>query len=167
MMRWYAVHTHPKGERMAIDNLARQGFEAYLPVYSKKRRHARKTDYVSSPLFPRYLFVSMDPEVMRWRVIRSTYGVVHLVCHGESPVPVPDGIVEGLRAHEDEKGFVQLDMPLPYKPGDKVEVLDGPLKDLTGIFQSVSDDARVVVLLEMLGRKVSVRLPIDAVGSAA
>jgi transcriptional antiterminator RfaH len=167
MMRWYAVHTQPKGEGKALDNLARQGFEAYLPLYSKKRRHARRTDYVPAPLFPRYLFVNMDTEASRWRSIRSTYGVVHLVCHGDSPIALPDGVVETLKARTDEKGFVQMDLPLPFKPGEKVEVLDGPLKNLTGIFQSLSDDQRVIVLLEMLGRPVTVRLAIDAVGSAA
>lgn len=167
MMRWYAVHTQPKGEQQAQDNLMRQGFAAYLPLYSRKRRHARKTDFVPAPLFPRYLFVNMDTEASRWRSIRSTYGVVHLVCYGDSPVPLPDGVVEGIRAREDDKGFVQMDLPLPFKPGEKVEVLDGPLKNLTGIFQSLSDDARVVVLLEMLGRPVTVRLAIDAVGQAS
>lgn len=167
MNRWYAVHTHPKGERKAFDNLRRQGFEAYLPVYGKKRRHARKSDYVAAPLFPRYLFVHMDPEASRWRSIRSTYGVVHLVCSGDSPVPLPAGIVEGIKAQESGQGFVQMDLPLPFKRGDKVEVLEGPLKELTGIFQCLSDDRRVIVLLEMLGRPLKVRLDIDAVGSAA
>ncbi|CAA6605026.1 Transcription antitermination protein nusG [Rhodospirillaceae bacterium LM-1] len=167
MMRWYAVHTQPKGERLAQDNLTRQGFDAYLPLYSKKRRHARKTDFVPAPLFPRYLFVNMDTEATRWRSIRSTYGVVHLVCQGETPVALPEGVVEAIRARHDEGGLVQLSLALPFKPGEKVEVLDGPFKELTGIFQSISDDQRVIVLLEMLGRPVKVRLPIDAVGSAA
>jgi transcriptional antiterminator RfaH len=167
MMRWYAVHTHPNGETKALGNLTRQGFEAYLPRYSKKRRHARKTDYVAAPLFPRYLFVRMDPEAARWRSISSTYGVTHLVCHGETPVALPEGIVEGIMTRQDEKGLVTLDPALPFKPGEKVEVLEGPLKELTGIFQSISDDMRVIVLLEMLGRPVKVRLPIDSVGSAA
>jgi transcriptional antiterminator RfaH len=167
MKRWYAVHTQPKGEMKALENLKRQDFDAFLPLYSKKRRHARKTDYVASPLFPRYLFVHMDTEASRWRSIRSTYGVLHLVCQGDCPAPLPEGVVEGIKARQNESGLVEMTLELPFKPGEKVEVLDGPLKELTGIFQSISDDQRVIVLLEMLGRPVRVRLPMDAVGSAA
>lgn len=166
MMRWYAVHTHPKGEVKARENLQRQGFDAYLPLYRKKRRHARKVDYVATPLFPRYLFVSMDTEASRWRSIRSTYGVLHLVCNGEQPAPLPEGVVEAIKARADADGMVLLDGGIPFKPGQKVEVLEGPLKNLTGIFQSVSDDMRVIVLLEMLGRPVTVRLPADALSQA-
>lgn len=167
MMRWYAVHTQPNGETKARENLLRQGFDAYLPLYSKKRRHARRTDYVAAPLFPRYLFVNMDAETTRWRSIRSTFGVTHLVCHGDTPVPVPEGVVEGIKSRHDDKGMVLLETPFPFKPGEKVEVLEGPLKELTGIFQSVSDDQRVIVLLELLGRPVKVRLAMDAVGQAS
>ena len=57
---WYVVHTHPRGESLAFVNLQRQGLEAFLPQYLKRRRHARRTQWVPAPLFPRYLFVKMD-----------------------------------------------------------------------------------------------------------
>lgn len=60
-MNWYAVYTQAGKERFALQNLANQGFEAYLPSYRKRRRHARRVDTVLAPLFPRYLFVRMDP----------------------------------------------------------------------------------------------------------
>ncbi len=43
MKQWYVVHTHPRGERLAAVNLRRQGLDAYLPQYLKRRRHARRT----------------------------------------------------------------------------------------------------------------------------
>ncbi|MCH7693162.1 MAG: transcriptional activator RfaH, partial [Proteobacteria bacterium] len=42
MKRWYVVHTHTRGEPLAVVNLRRQGLDAYLPQYSKRRRHARR-----------------------------------------------------------------------------------------------------------------------------
>ena len=44
MNAWYVVHTHAKSEQVAVDNLARQGFRAYLPRYLKSRKHARRVD---------------------------------------------------------------------------------------------------------------------------
>ncbi len=91
MNRWYVVHTHPRGERLAMVNLQRQGMDAYLPQYLKRRRHARRTQWIPAPLFPGYLFVAMDVETVRWRAIHSTVGVRYLVCHGDWPARVPAG----------------------------------------------------------------------------
>ena len=68
---WYVVHTQPHAEDKAIFNLRRQGFETYLPKYLRTRRHARRTEQVARPLFPRYLFVALDLAVQPWRAIQS------------------------------------------------------------------------------------------------
>jgi transcriptional antiterminator RfaH len=52
---WYVVHTQVQGEDRADLNLRRQGFVTYLPRYLRARRHARRTETVARPLFPRYL----------------------------------------------------------------------------------------------------------------
>ena len=77
--RWYVAHTQPHAENKAAVHLGRQGFVTYLPRYLKRRRHARRVDVVSAPLFPRYLFVQIDTAVQRWRSIYSTFGVSQLV----------------------------------------------------------------------------------------
>ena len=64
---WYVVQTKVNAEAKAGRNLIRQGFEIYLPRYLKRRSHARKIEKVAAPLFPRYLFVSVDMAKQRWR----------------------------------------------------------------------------------------------------
>ena len=81
MERWYVVHTQPRGESLAITNLINQGLETYLPLHLRRRRHARRTEWVPAPLFPSYLFVQFDVEQTRWRAIHSTFGVRYLVCN--------------------------------------------------------------------------------------
>lgn len=66
---WYVVQTQPNGEARAEAHLRRQGFRTYLPRYLRSRRHARKTQMVPRPLFPRYLFVGLDLARDRWRTI--------------------------------------------------------------------------------------------------
>ena len=67
MNRWYAAYTQPRNEALAIEHLARQGFDVYCPRYQKRRSHAGKIDLVASPLFPRYVFIAFDPEAARWQ----------------------------------------------------------------------------------------------------
>src|SRR5579871_1851994 len=106
--RWYVVQTQVNGEAKAAQNLLRQGYEIYMPRYLKRRRHARKVDFVAKPLFPRYLFVAIDMATQRWRSIQSTQGVSHLVCAGDRPAQVGDSVIDALRAREDEVGFIKL-----------------------------------------------------------
>lgn len=167
MNRWYVTHTHPKAEGQALRHLTRQGFAAYLPLYRKRRSHARRIEMVKAPLFPSYLFVRMDVGRVRWRAIRSTIGVRHLICNGDMPAPVPQGVVEELRAREDENGLFPLRPPPPFEPGETVRVGQGTLRDQVGQFEGVADQDRVVILLNMLGRPFRVTLPLEAVEAFA
>lgn len=159
MPLWYAAHTQPKGETLAADHLRRQGFEAYLPRYLRRRRHARRTDWTAVPLFPRYLFVRMDTERVRWRAIHSTFGVQHLVCHGDTPAALPPGIVEAIQAREDTGGLVTINVAPPFAKGEAVQVTEGAFALQVGLFDAVTDDERVSILLTLLGRQIKVRVP--------
>jgi transcriptional antiterminator RfaH len=164
--RWYLVQTQLNGEAKATQNLLRQGYDIYLPRFLKRRRHARKVDFVARPLFPRYVFVAIDMTTQRWRSIQSTFGVSRLVCNGDNPALVPEGVVPALRAREDDKGFVKMDARPAFAPGDKVRVLAGAFMDSAGLFTGLADHDRVSILLDMLGRKVRVLLDADLVTAA-
>ena len=163
--RWFVVQTQVNGEAKAARNLLRQGYEIYLPSYLKRRRHARKIDFVPRPLFPRYMFVAIDMATQRWRSIQSTFGVSYLVCNGDDPAVVPDGLVPALKAREDDKGFIKMDITPMLVPGDKVRVLAGAFMDTAGLFSGIADHNRVSILLDMLGRKVRVLLDADLVAA--
>lgn len=167
MQRWYVVHTQPQAEMRALANLRRQGYEAYLPRCRKWRRHARKTDIVAAPLFPRYLFLRLDVERDRWRPVLSTFGVSSLVCRAGLPAPVPEGIVESIQGREDAGHFVDLTRQAAFQPGDRVQVVAGPFADRTALFEGLNEGQRVVLLLEMLGRKLQVAVPAEAITACA
>lgn len=166
MKRWFVVRTHPNGEFKALSHILRQGFDAYLPRYLKRRRHARKTDTVQSPLFPGYIFVGMDPERARWRALNSTVGVSELICHSGRPAPVPDEVIDDIRQHEDESGYVVLGRQAELRRGDRLRITDGAMADHVGIFDAPSDQHRVFLLLDLLGRQVRVKMPLSALAPA-
>lgn len=166
MKRWFVVHTRPNAETRALDNLRRQGFETFLPRHKRRRAHARRVDVVERPLFPRYLFVAFDLVGAPWRSILGTFGVSDLIRRGDVPTPVPEGVVEALRAGVDAAAFDELEPAARMRAGDAVRVLAGPFADLIGRFQALADTDRVVVLFDLLGREVRATLSTRAVAAA-
>jgi transcriptional antiterminator RfaH len=163
---WYVVQTHPHAETRAAAHLERQGYSVYLPRYRKRRRHARRIEIVSAPLFPSYLFVTFDMLTQRWHSIRSTIGVSRLVCRGEEPAVLPAAVIDELQSRHNDAGFVQLDLRPRFAPGDKVRVVDGAFAACLGLYEGMADRERVAILLDLLGRKVRVVLDGAAIAAA-
>lgn len=147
--RWYVVHAQPGKEALAVVNLERQGFRAFVPQVARTVRHARQVRHVLRPLFPRYLFVSLNVEMDRWRAVRSTHGVSALIMEGERPRAAPAELVEGLLAAADGAGG--FDFRRQLVEGGQVRFLKGPFADRLGRIVGMSDAERVRVLLEILG----------------
>lgn len=166
MKRWYAIYSKPREEERAAEHLHRQGCEVFLPLYLKRRRHARRVETVPAPLFPRYFFVHVDPALLGWSTIRSTRGVVDIVQNGSGPVAVADSMIEQVRRREDANGYIVLKPQAGIQRGAKIRIESGPFADIDAIFEAQRDEDRVLALLSLLGRKVMVSLPADAVTPA-
>jgi len=166
MRQWYAVRTKTGQEERAVWNLGNQGFDAYLPRYRKRVRHARKTESALRPMFPGYVFVNLDFAAQRWRSVGGTFGVIGFVQFGDAPAPLPQHVIDSLTSREDESGAVRLG-DADLKPGDRVRLLDGPFEDCSAILVENSDENRVFLLLDLLARQVRVNVPKDILAKAS
>src|SRR5262249_35469450 len=163
--RWFLVHTQPKAERKAEMHLGAQGFRTHLPTIQKTIRHARQLRTIRAPLFPRYLFLILDPARDRWLSVQSTVGVSSVFTCEDRPVPVPEGIVERLIQNTDEANIALFTNGL--SAGQPVRILTGPFADFVGTLERLDDAGRVRVLLDMMGTEVPVALRRSAICPAA
>ena len=131
----------------------------------KDVRHARQLRTVRAPLFPRYLFLILDPERDRWLSVQSTVGVSSLFTCDDRPIPVPEGIVETLIENTDEANLTLFSSGLVA--GQSVRILLGPFADFVGTLERLDDAGRVRVLLDMMGTAVPVALRRSAICPAA
>jgi transcriptional antiterminator RfaH len=154
-MHWYLVHTKPRQEKCALENLERQGYQCYLPMIPSEKIRQGALTVSDEPLFPRYLFIRLGSgaSAPSWAPIRSTKGVSRLVTFGAQPAKVPDDLVDALR--EQEAAAQQVPVRL-FKPGDRVRLTESPFAGLEGIYQMAEGERRVMVLIELMSRPVHV-----------
>lgn len=161
-LRWFAVHTLPKKEGIAVSHLHQQGFQTFFPRMLTTRRHARKTEILAAAFFPRYVFVRLDLDWHRWRSVNGTVGVHALVMNGERPLPVPEGIMEGLTLRADANGIISPDDDSSevddLKPGDAVRLTGGPLGGELGTLMRLDRRGRVEMLIGLMNGMVRVRV---------
>ncbi|HFC29569.1 MAG TPA: transcriptional activator RfaH, partial [Oceanospirillales bacterium] len=93
MKQWLAVHSKPRQETIAEENLARQGFEVYCPKIQIERKKRGKRIKVIEALFPRYLFVKFKSGHDSATSIRYTRGVTQIVRFGNELAIVSDDII--------------------------------------------------------------------------
>lgn len=155
---WYVAHTKPRQESTARDQLLRQDFQVYLPLFKvfKKPRGAGPLT-THEPMFPRYLFLRPTRPTQSLSVVRSTVGVSRLVMFGHQPAQLADAAVQAIRQAETLREAAALDRISPFQAGMSVQIQDSPLAGIQALVQAVSKD-RVTLLLDILGRPQTVQV---------
>ena len=154
--RWYLAQCKPNSTQIAIRNLKNQDFVIFLPSQEVTKREGKGFKYQIRPLFPGYLFVQLDAGEEPWRRINSTRGIARLVRLGAEPSIVPDAIIAGLMARCNEMGIIQDAGALAV--GDRAQVTHGPFSGFVATIADVEANARIYILLEIMGQSTTVTI---------
>jgi transcriptional antiterminator RfaH len=154
-MHWYLIHTKPRQENIALENLQQQGYTCYLPLFNVEKIRRGKLAVVLEALFPRYLFIQLDTALssQSWTPIRSTKGVNRLVAFGGQPAKVDEALVSILKVAEETQPDRLQKM---FTFGDKVQLIQGAFAGLEGIYQMADGESRAMVLIEILSKPVRI-----------
>lgn len=152
MEHWYVAQTQFAQEKRAQQHLQNQGVDCFLPLYTAQvMKNGAVKPVTAQALFPGYLFVRFDPEVIHTTTIKGTRGISTLVSFGGLPAPLPDDVVMKLRSHD-------CLSPEPDGPvdGDRVEILIGAYEGLEAVWQENDGMKRAMLLLTIMNREVRV-----------
>ena len=144
---WYLVQSKPRNETRALDNLVRQGYQTFLPMIEVERIQRSKLLKKMEPLFPRYIFLSLEEGNDNWGPIRSTLGVAGMVRFGLAYATLSDALIDELRERTQE---VKKAL---FEAGENIRVVSGPLLGLEGVFQIADGEQRSFVLLEFMQKQ--------------
>jgi transcriptional antiterminator RfaH len=165
MKRWHVVHTKPRLETQAIENLERQGYTCFLPMLNIQKISRGKFRTATVPLFPRYAFIQLEHHTndtqlysQNWAPIRSTVGVQGLVRFGQTLATLDDALVSALQAH-----ILQNTAPKPLlQPQQEVTITNGAFAGVAGIYQRLTQlpdgESRAFVLIELLSKSVTISI---------
>jgi len=130
-LKWFLIRTQQWKEQVAFKAIKADLWPVYLPQCLVDRRHARRIEKVSRPLFPRYLFVQFDRVVdtERYGSLNHYRGVQArgLMCGRDGkPLACPDEVVDSIKAHERSMMLEAGEEKTGYKPGDILLAQIGP-----------------------------------------
>lgn len=155
--RWYALHTRSRFEQVVNNGLRGKAIETFLPRVQVMSRRKDRRKKILIPLLPGYVFVQADLEpYLYWEIIK-TVGVVRMVAFKGRPVPASDQEIESLMILNgtdrtvENRAFMQK--------GDRVMIMEGPLKGLVGFYLRHKDRSeKVVISIELLKRSMAVEI---------
>jgi transcriptional antiterminator RfaH len=158
MKHWYTLFTKPRREYQVSEILSEKGMETFVPTVLMRRRGR----LVERPFFPRYMFVRVDFDEVGLSQVQWTPGLTRIVSFGGGPSPVPEEIIDHLRMRLEQ--INETGTFSPFKPGDRVRIKSGPLRDLEAVFEKhLSSQDRVRILLNILGRVTRAEIDVDAI----
>lgn len=147
---WLVATIRPNQMLRAIENLRSQSFETYAPRHLEVSVRRHRKVMVPRWLFPRYLFV--DPSGESWGPIVNTRGVSGLIRFGDhEPSRIPSFVINSMMARE-VNGMVKLPKVGRIRPGSRVTINTGNLKNFAGVYVGMTAQERELVLLDRLGR---------------
>lgn len=151
---WYAVRTRSNYEFKVSYLLNKRSVETFYPTVLKWGRRKDRKMKVARPLFPGYLFVKCAATASDWLEVRKTEGVVNILGTRQAPLTIPEEQIENVRKIV-ESGIDPL--PHPYlNVGERIVVVDGPLRGAIGIFERFNDKkGTLVISVDLLGRSLA------------
>tara|TARA_B110000977_G_scaffold86309_1_gene115009 strand:+ start:565 stop:1065 length:501 start_codon:yes stop_codon:yes gene_type:complete len=157
---WFILQFKANSHCQADENLKRQGFTTFLPLYNTTSRNSSRFINATQPLFPGYMFIAFDRTDPDWHKINNTYGVSRLVAFNSILKSIPNLIIDNLKKRCDSSGKL---LPLEkLKEGDQVKILKGPFVNFIATVETYETDQRIWVLMDLLGRKSKIKTPSDA-----
>ena len=156
-LKWYALHARSRHEDVVFNGLMKKSIEVFVPRVEVMSRRKDRRKRILVPLLPGYVFVHSDLNPYHYYDIIKTYGVVRIVGTEGKPVPVKDEEIASLTILHGTDRTVRNQAYM--KKGDRVIIMEGPLRGLTGFYlRHKGKSDKVVVSIELLQRSLAVEI---------
>ena len=163
MSDWYVVKTKANKEELAKQNLINQGYKVYLPVVKKIKKVGNRLRFFKQALFPNYLFIKFDFNLINWSKINNTRGISSIVNMSNSKSSVAEEDINNLKLSEDDENFIVISKIQVPTFGRMYKILEGPFQGQEAKFYGKKDKNNIFLNMTLLGREIRLNLPYNFV----
>ncbi len=158
--QWHVCYTKSRAEKAVAKELEFMGIDHFLPIQKKLRKWSDRKKWVEMPLISGYIFVNIDRK--EYDRVLSVNGIVTYVRFERQAAIIPDQQIQQLK---DLLAKQEADIKIGsgYKPGDRVEVIAGPLIGTKGNLIDVKGKKQVVINFEQIDMNFAVTVKVEDV----
>lgn len=127
--KWYVMYTASRSEKKVADRLREKGWDVYLPIVEELRQWSDRKKKVQRPLFNGYVFVKTNRNQL-WECLQIP-GAVKFVHFSGQHATIREEELEIIQRVVSTGVAVETD-GTDIEPGEKVQVIGGPLQDMKG-----------------------------------
>jgi transcription termination/antitermination protein NusG len=164
-LSWYVVYTYSGYENkvkatlekiIENRNLQDKIQDVVIPMEEEIEIKDGKQKTSIKKVFPGYILVKMFMSDETWYAVKHIKGVFSFVGVGDKPMPLTDNEMKTLGIND----IITLD----YEVGDSVRITTDPFYNYPAVIEKIQKEKRrVVVTVDMFGRKTTVDLEFDQV----
>ena len=165
---WYVVNTYSGHEQKVkekleakIESMGMQDhiYRIIIPETTEVEIKDGVKKEKTKKMFPGYILVEMVMSDEAWYIVRNTPGVTGFIGSsgkGAKPTPLPPQEIDKVLS---TMGMSRLNIDSDMNVGDKVDVVDGPFKGMSGTIDSIdNENNRLNVLIDLFGQETPVEV---------
>lgn len=156
LIKWYAVYTTPRAEKLVAERLVEAEVEVFLPLQKTYRVWSDRKKLVMKPLLTSYVFVHVTEK--QFSKVFMTNGVVRFVSFEGRPASIPREQIDTLRLLINSNEKIEVSSAI-FAEGDRVEVMIGSLVGLKGELVRIGRANRVIVRIDRLDQNLILKIP--------
>jgi transcription antitermination factor NusG len=153
--QWFAVQTRYRFEKKVVAQLNHKNCEVYLPLLTEHHTWSDREKAVTTPLFPGYAFVRIDPSPVTRQAVLQTAGLIGFVSFGGIVAVVPPKQIEDLQLLLQEKGLFSLHAFV--HSGQRVRIRGGCLHGLEGVLAQ-HEKGKLMISIESIQRSLAIEI---------
>ena len=157
---WLVIYVSSRQEKSSAKRLEQSGISYYLPLVKKLQQWSDRKKWVEFPMFSGYIFVQPSSD-QRDKVLEIP-GVINYLQFEKTDAIVKDKEIKVLKGIEESGYFSEcIHTPDDYRLGEKLKVLEGPLKGNEVVLIRKNNESNFMVSIEALGQSVKLNLPFE------
>lgn len=158
---WYVVYTRSRAEKKVRDELTFNNIECFLPLQKKLRQWKDRKKWVEIPLMSGYCFVHISRKEYD-KVLQTNNVVCYVTFDGKAAV-IPHQQIDSVKQMLKQSDFEVSVSQESFKPGKKVEIIEGPMIGLRGELVKARGKNKFIIRLNQINSTFTIEIPTEQI----